>query len=278
MVMYKNDLVQQRKLQLYYTLQQYVCIGKKYCQTNCPSRHKGGALAGFRGSTIQKSWKPVRLAPTLVHVCGFIWEWTYAKCMSPLTTPGGISGGGVGGHKFKNLRKLSNCCTDWHDIWYKSADSSGNRHRQNTIRPSLPQGVLGGHKFKCLGKLSNSWTDWHHIWYSSADSSRNGHRLNTIRPSISQGAFGGGGLGGHKFKSMLKLSNCWPDCHKCGKHVQIHLGMDIRQTNCPSRHNGGHLGIVGGQTFKSLEKLSNSWTDWHQIWYISADLSGNGHS
>ena len=25
---------------------------------------------------------------------------------------------------------------------------------------------------------------------------------------------------------------------KCGTHVQIHMGMDIRQTNCSSRHKG----------------------------------------
>ena len=35
---------------------------------------------GGRGSHIQKSWEAVkrldRLSPTLVHVCGFIWEWT----------------------------------------------------------------------------------------------------------------------------------------------------------------------------------------------------------
>ena len=39
--------------------------------------HLGGG--GFRGSNIQKSWAAVkrlhRLAPTLVHVCGFVWEW-----------------------------------------------------------------------------------------------------------------------------------------------------------------------------------------------------------
>ena len=42
--------------------------------------------------------------------------------------------------------------SDWHQLWFKSADSSGNGHRLNTIRPSIPQGafrgVLGGHKFK----------------------------------------------------------------------------------------------------------------------------------
>ena len=49
------------------------------------------------------------------------------------------------------------------------------------------------------------------------------------------------------------------------------MGMDIRQKNCPSR---GALGFfLGGQQFKSLGKLS----DWHQLWFTSADSSGNGH-
>ena len=37
-------------------------------------------LGGFRGSQIQKSGETTkrmgRLAPNLVHMCGFIWEWT----------------------------------------------------------------------------------------------------------------------------------------------------------------------------------------------------------
>ena len=81
------------------------------------------------------------------------------------------------GEAVKRLDRLA-------QIWYKSADSSGNGHRLNTIRTSI-----GGSK--SLGKLSNNWTDWHQIWYTSADSSGNGHRLNTIRPSTSQGAFCG---------------------------------------------------------------------------------------
>ena len=109
--------------------------------------------------------------------------------------------------------KLSNGWTDWHQMWYKSADSSGNGHRLNTIRPSITQVVLGGHKFKSVGKQSNSWTDWHQMWYTSADSSGNGHTLNTIRPSISQGGILGG-FRGHKFKSMLKLSNGSTDWHQ----------------------------------------------------------------
>ena len=36
-----------------------------------------------------------RLAQTLVHVCGFIWEWTEAKYKSPHNTQGRIGGGGV---------------------------------------------------------------------------------------------------------------------------------------------------------------------------------------
>ena len=120
---------------------------------------------GFRGVKIQKSWEAVkqldRLAPELVHLCGFVWEWTQANYNSPLNILGAF--------------------------WW----------------------VLGGHKFKSMLKLSNGWTDWHQI----------------------------------------------------GTRVQIHLGMDIRQTNCPSRHKGGTWGFRG-QTFKSLEKLSNGWTDW----------------
>ena len=39
---------------------------------------------------------------------------------------------------------------------------------------------------------------------------------------------------------------------KFGTHVHIHLGMDIRQTNCPSIHKGaGHL---GGGGFRGVKK------------------------
>ena len=136
----------------------------------------------------------------------------------------------------KAVKRLA--CTDWHQIWYTSADSSGNGHRLNTIRPSIPWGVLGGHIFKSIGKLSNSWTDWHQIWYTTADSSGNGHRLNICRPSIYQGAFWGV-LGGHKFKSMLKLSNGWTDWHQILHTCAESSDNGYTQTNCPSRHKGG---------------------------------------
>ena len=163
--------------------------GNGYSPNILPLEKQGGAW-GFRGSNIQKSWEVVkrlyRLAPTLVHVCGLVWEWTYAKYNSPLHTPEGISGG-LGSHTFKSLGKLSNGWTEWNQTWYTSADSSGTGYRLNTIRPSIPRGhfrgvILRGHTFKTLGKLSNGWTDWHQNWYTSADSSGNGHRLNTIRP------------------------------------------------------------------------------------------------
>ena len=63
---------------------------------------------------------------------------------------------------------------------------------------------------------------------------------------------------------------------KFGTHVQIHLGMDIRQTNCPSRQKG-HMAGFRGSKIQNLGKLSNDWTDWNQMWYTPADSSGNGH-
>ena len=201
-------------------------------------------------SQIKKSWEAVkrldRLAHNLAHMCRFIWEWIYAKQIATRDTRGG-----VGVKHSKVTGKLSNGCTDWHQMWYTSADSSWNGHRLNTMHPTIPQWHWGGrglgsHKFKCLGKLSNGWTDWHQIWYKSADSSGNGHRLNTIRPSIPQVV-----LGGHKFKSLGKLSNNWTDWHHIWYSLRIRLGMDILQTNCPSRHKGALGGLSGSNIQKS---------------------------
>ena len=151
-------------------------------------------------SQIQKYGEAVkrldRLAPNLAHICISIREWIFAKQIAPQETRGHL-GRGFRGQTFKSMGKLSNGWTDWHLLWFTSADSSGNGPRLTTIRPTIPQGHFGGHKFKSMGNLSNSWTDWHQIWYTSADSSGNGHMLNTIRPSISHGAFGGGVKGSH---------------------------------------------------------------------------------
>ena len=146
-------------------------------------------------------------------------EWTQAESKSPLNTPAGISGE-VGGHKLKSLGKLSNSWTDWHQIWFTSADSSGNGHRLNTIRPTIPQRHLGGgvrgSQIQMFGE------DWHQIWYKSADSSGNRLRLNTIRSSIPQG-----GLGGHTFKSLGKLQTAGPIGTTFGTRLRIRLRMDI---------------------------------------------------
>ena len=83
-----------------------------------------------------------RLAPNLAHMCKFIWEWIYAKQIALRDTRGAL--GVLGGQTFKSLEKLSNGWTDWHQLWFTSADSSGNGHRLNTSRPSIPQGLWGG--------------------------------------------------------------------------------------------------------------------------------------
>ena len=149
--------------------------------------------------------------------------------------------------------KLPNRWTDWHQIWHTCADSSENGYMPNQLNLKTQGGIsgdLGCHKSKSLGRLSNDWTDWHQILYTSADSSGNGYRLNTIRPST-----WGGGLGGHTFKSQGKMSNGWPIGIKFGTHVQIHLGMDIRQTNCPERHMGHLGGFSGSNIQKSGEAV-----------------------
>ena len=78
------------------------------------------------------------------HTCKFIWEWIYAKHIAPRDT------GGFRGQQFKSLGKLS----DWHQLWFTSADSSGNGHRLHTSSPSIPQvafrGGGGGVRFRLL--------------------------------------------------------------------------------------------------------------------------------
>ena len=124
-----------------------------------------------------------------IHVCPSI----------PQGAIRGWGGGGGGGHKFKSLGKLSNDWTDWHQILYTSADSSGNGPRLNTIRPSIPQGAFGGVKGSQVPKVWEAvkrldllaptlvhvcgftW-EWTSAKYKSP--------LNT------QGHWGGGGVGG----------------------------------------------------------------------------------
>ena len=105
-------------------------------------------------------------------------------------------GGGLGGHQFKSLGKLSNGWTDLHQIWYTSVDSSGNGHSLKTIRPMIPQGgILGGFMVstiqntgKCgqtAGPIGNKFC----TCIQNAYDSGNGHRLNKLAPKTPMGAF-----------------------------------------------------------------------------------------
>ena len=142
----------------------------------------------------------------------------------------------------------------------KSADSSGNGHRLNTIRPSYPRGVLVGHKFKSLGKLSNGWTDWHQIWHTCADSSGNGYLPNKL-PFETQGRHLGV-VGGQTFKSLEKLSNGWTDWHQLWFTPADSSGNGHRLNTCrPTISQGAFWGVLGGHKFKCLGKLSNGSTN-----------------
>ena len=65
-----------------------------------PSIPRGHSWEGGLGGHKFKSGEAVkrldRLAPNLVHLCGFVWEWTSRLYNSPLNTPGGISRGFYG--------------------------------------------------------------------------------------------------------------------------------------------------------------------------------------
>ena len=173
-----------------------------------------------------------RLAPNLVQICGLVREWGHIGYLynSPLNSPVGFSG--VTNSKVLGRPKLSNNWTDWHQIWYTCADSSGNGYTP---------GVLGVKHSKSLEKLSNGWTDWHQLWFTSADSPGKGHRLNTNRPTIPQGQHFWG------FERVTN-SNFLGSCQtarligtKCGTCLRIRLGMDIAKYNSPLNHRG-HFG------------------------------------
>ena len=52
-----------------------------------------------------------------------------------------------GGYRGSHIQKYWDAVKRTHRlaplIWYTSADSSGNEHRLNTIRPTIPQGHFG---------------------------------------------------------------------------------------------------------------------------------------
>ena len=91
--------------------------GNGYTPNKLPlETQRGGVLGGFRCSTNQKSGEAVkrldRLEPHLVHVCGFVWEWTEAEYNSPLNTTGtwgGVKGSQIqkSGEAVKRLDRLA---------------------------------------------------------------------------------------------------------------------------------------------------------------------------
>ena len=143
------------------------------------------------------------------------------KTIAPRDPRGAL--GGFRGSKMQKSGNLPSGCTDWHQICYTSADSSGNGHRLKSISPSISQGafwgVLGVTKCKSLENLPNGWTDWHQIWHTCADSSVNGHRLKTISSSRPKGALGGfrGSKVQKSGKSTKRLDRLAPNLvHVCG--------------------------------------------------------------
>ena len=91
----------------------------------------------------------------------------------------GGGGGGLGGHRFKSLGKLSNGWIDWHQIWYTSVNSS----RLKQLAPRYPRValwvVLWDQQFKRLGNCGQPAGQF--CTYN-ADESGNGQRLNKLAP------------------------------------------------------------------------------------------------
>ena len=191
---------------------------------------------------------------------------------------GHLGGGGFRGSQIQKSGRLSKSWTDWHQIWYTSAYSSGNGHRLNTIRPSkLGGGGLGGHTFKNQENIQTAGP----IGTKFVDLCGNGYAPNKLSRETQGGHLGEGGLGGQTIKGQRKLSNGWTDWHQFWFTSTDSSGNEYRlnksRPSIPQGHVGGGGGLLGGHKFKSLGNLSNGWTDLHQIWYTSADSFGNGH-
>ena len=191
-----------------------------------------------------------------------------------LKTQGSIGGGGgFRGSQIQKSGRLSNGWTDWHQIWYMSADSSGNGHRLNTIRPSKLGGGVRGSQIKKSGEDSNGWSDWHQLcrfiweWVYAKQ----------IAPRDTRRALGG--FRGQTIKGQGKLSNGWTDWQQLWFTSADSSGNGYRlNTSRPSIPQVACWGGGGGLgEHKSIGKLSKGWTDLPQIWYTPVDSSGNGH-
>ena len=73
------------------------------------------------------------------------------KTISPSITKGEFWG--FRWSKCKSMENLPNCWTDWHQIWYMSADSYGNGHRLKQTAPRDPGVIVGFRLSKCNQKF-----------------------------------------------------------------------------------------------------------------------------
>ena len=128
-----------------------------------------------------------------------------------------------------------------------SADSSGNGHRLNTIRPTIPQGHwggLGGHKLKYLGKLSYGWTDWHHIWYNITGGILGGFRGSQIQKYV---------------EAVKRLDRLTPNlAHMCRFIWEWTYAKYKSPHNTPGDILGGFRGSqiqMSGEAVKLLDRL-----------------------
>ena len=82
--------------------------------------------------------------------------------------------------------------------------------------------------------------------------------MNTSRPSIPQGAWQEG-LGGHKFKSLGKLSNGWTDWHQIWyTSVDSSVNGHRLKTIRPTIPQGGILGGFMGSTIQNTGKCGQT--------------------
>ena len=91
---------------------------------------------------------------------------------------------------------------------------------------------------------------------------------------------GGEGLGGHKFKSLGKLSKGWTDLHQIWYTSVDSSGNGHRlKTIRPTIPQGGILGGFMGSTIQKTGKFGQTAGPiGNQICTYNADESGNGHS
>ena len=212
-----------------------------------------------------------RLAPNLAHMCKFIWEWIYAKQIAPRETRGAL-----GGFYVVNNSKYMDKLSDWHQLWFTSADSSWNGHRLNTSAPQYPRGHwgMGVTNSKVLGSCQTAapiGTEFgtRRQIRLGMDIAKYNSPLNTTG--------GISGVLGVTHLSMGKLPNGWTDWHQI-RYTSVdssgngHRKKDNKPHDTPRLHFGG--GALGGQQFKSLGNVVK-WLDRLGIHFAHIIMQGN---